>query len=262
METIPPVKPYTTQTEWENISNRNLRNTESTCKEANHEKRGMASAHLLAISMRLDRVGTHSDELIDKANELYRNERAYIMHITRQGRIMNDGLTDFGQILVQPMEPMRIDDPYALCFALLYLAEADGLYGACCGFMGEVVESLPWGIFEYDELDDDIWDGGRLIADDAALPKSVQIPDAYERNYRMKGDDFNFPRNLAQIIYEETGCVLPRNLHIYDSRAKMLGRYGIKGKDAASALMLMYPLTPGLSGMPMFYGFSPMQCLI
>ena len=200
----------------------------------------------LAISVRLDRVGTHSDELIDKANELYRNERTYVMHITRQGRIMNDGLTDFGQILVQPMEPMRIDDPYALCFALLYLAEADDdlpwLYGACCGFMGEVVEPLPWGIFEYDELDDDIWDGGRLIADDAALPKSVQIPDAYERKYRMKGGDFNFPRNLAQIIYEETGCVLPRNLHIYDSRAKMLGRYGIKGKDAASALMLMSTL--------------------
>ena len=31
----------------------------------------------LAISMRLDRVGTHSDELIDKANELYWNERAW-----------------------------------------------------------------------------------------------------------------------------------------------------------------------------------------
>jgi len=156
---------------------------------------------------------------------------------------MNDGLTDFGQIPVQPMEPMRIDDSYALCFALLYLAEADDdlpwLYGACCGFMGEVTESLPWGIFEYDELDDDIWEDS---AEEAELPKSISIPEMYSRRYRMKGDAFDFPRSLAQIIYEETGCVLPRNLHLYDSKAKMLGKYGIKGKDAANALMLMSTL--------------------
>lgn len=197
----------------------------------------------LAISRRMDKLGTQSDDLIEKANELYLNERAYLMHMTRQGRIMNDGLTDFGQVSVQPMEPMQLDDPYALCFALLYLAEADDdlpwLYGACCGFMGEVVETLPWGIFEYDELDDDIWNGEPETAD---LPKSVQIPDAYERKYRMKGEEFDFPRSLAQIIYEETGCILPRDLHIYDSKAKLLSKYGIRGKDAASALMLMSTL--------------------
>lgn len=197
----------------------------------------------LAINMRMDKAGMRSDDLIDKANELYNNARTYTMHITRQGRIVNDGLTDFGQIPVQPMEPMQIDDPYAMCFALLYLAETDDdlpwLYGACCGFMGEVTESLPWGIFEYDELEDDIWEGG---AEEAELPKSIRIPETYSRQYRMKGDAFDFPRSLAQIIYEETGCVLPRNLHLYDTKAKMLGKYGIKGKDAANALMLMSTL--------------------
>ena len=105
--------------------------------------------------------------------------------------------------------------------------------------MGEVTESLPWGIFEYDELEDDIWEGR---AEEAELPKSIRIPETYSRQYRMKGDAFDFPRSLAQIIYEETGCVLPRNLHLYDSKAKMLGKYGIKGKDAANALMLMSTL--------------------
>ena len=202
-----------------------------------------AGEDALAISMRMDKAGVHSDDLLERANELYRNERTYIMHMVRQGRIMNDGLTDFGQVPVQPMEPMQLDDPYALCFALLYLAEADDdlpwLYGACCGFMGEVVEALPWGVFEYDELDDDIWEGEPETAD---LPKSVQIPNAYERKYRMKGEEFDFPRSLAQIIYEETGCILPRDLHIYDSKAKLLGKYGIRGKDAANALMLMSTL--------------------
>ena len=206
-----------------------------------------AADDTLAIGMRMDKLGERSDDLFEKANELCRNERTYMMHMTRQGRIMNDGLTDFGQISVQPMEPMRLDDPYALCFALLYLAEADDdlpwLYGACCGFMGEVVETLPWGIIEYDEQDDDIWDGDQMIAEKAELPKSVQIPNAYERKYRMKEEDFDFPRSLAQIIYEETGCILPRDLHIYDSRAKMLGKYGIRGKDAANALMLMSTLS-------------------
>jgi len=35
---------------------------------------------------------------------------------------------------------------------------------------------------------------------------------------------------------------LPCNLHLYDGKAKILGKYGIKGKDAANALMLMSTL--------------------
>ena len=65
------------------------------------------------------------------------------------------------------------------------------------------------------------------------------IPDWYERKYRLRGDEFDYPRSLAQIVYEETGCILPRDLHMYDRYARELFRYGIKGKDAAGILTLM-----------------------
>ena len=96
--------------------------------------------------------------------------------------------------------------------------------------MSEVVETLPWGIIEYDEEDDEIWFGYDLIQDERPdLPKSITIPDLHDRKYSNKRDDFDFPRNIAQIVYEETSCVLPRDLHIYDCRARELSGYGIKG---------------------------------
>ena len=164
--------------------------------------------------------------------------------MVRGGRIFSAaGPESFGEIAVSPMEPLRISDPYALCFALLYLIEADDdlpwLYGAGCGLMSEAAEALPWGVTEFDEFEDEVWIGQIPRTCNTRLPKSISIPDLYERSYQMKGEEADFPRSLAQIVYEETGCVLPDDLHIYDDRAKMLGKYGIRGKDAASLLMLM-----------------------
>ena len=205
-----------------------------------------AAEEVLHISERVDKAAMRADELLDQVNALYDNARAYSKHITRQGRIMGDGLEDFGEITLQPMEPMQIQDPYAMCFALVYLAESHDdlpwLYGACCGLMGEVVEALPWGVYEYDELEDDVWEGNRLLEDETELPRSVTIPNFYERKYRIKGEESDFTRSLAQIIYEETGCVMPRKLDSYAGKARMLGKYGIKGKDAATVLMLMSTL--------------------
>lgn len=205
-----------------------------------------AAEEAFALGRKLDGLGRAVDSYIEKANDVHKSLRTYSSHITRIGRIMRDGLSRYGEVKIEPMEPMRIEDPYELCFALLYLVESGDdipwLYGACNGLMGEVVETLPWGIIEYDELDDDVWGEGENDECEPNLPKSITIPDWYERNYRMKGDDFDFPRNLAQILYEETGCILPRDLHLYDSKAKMLGKYGIKGKDAAAMLMLMTAL--------------------
>ena len=87
-------------------------------------------------------------------------------------------------------EPMRLPDVYGLCFALLYLIEIGDdipwLYGACYGFMMEVCESLPWGMKEYDELDDPIWEYDN---DEASVPKTAAIPDLNERKYAYKDSD-------------------------------------------------------------------------
>ena len=100
------------------------------------------------------------------------------MYMARQGRITRDNADDIKGAAISPMEPLSIADPYEMCFALLYLIEKDDdlpwLYGAGCGLMGEVIETLPWGIIEYDEMDDEAWE--ELPP---PLPKSITIPGIY-----------------------------------------------------------------------------------
>lgn len=194
----------------------------------------------------MSRLGKSLDANVEKLDEVGNNLRKYEMQMVEGGRIFRDDLTDYGEISVSPMEPMKISDPYEMCFALLYLTEADDdlpwLYGVGCGLMKEVADTLPWGIVEFDEMEDDIFMDNLLLKEPAALPKSIVIPDWFERSYRSKNEELDFPRNLAQIVYEETGCILPENLHIYNERAKTLGKYGVRGKDAAWLLMLMSTL--------------------
>ena len=47
---------------------------------------------------------------------------------------------------------------------------------------------------------------------------------------------------MAQIVYEETGCILPRDMHKYDIRQKALKRYGVTGKDSTGLLTLFTAL--------------------
>ena len=103
----------------------------------------------------------------------------------------------------------------------------------------QIAERLPWGIIEYDMREDAVWWGGG--EDEPYTGKPAQIPDWYERKYQKK-DDY-FPRSLVQLLYEETGCLMPRDLHLYDRRAKELGRYGVRGKDATIMLTMMTALS-------------------
>ena len=200
---------------------------------------------LMSATDRIERMGERIDELIDEAQNAKKAERQFMFRIVREGRVSRtedkekfSAETDIADLCVS--------DPYELCFALLWLIESGSdipwLYGACLGFMGEVVESLPWGVIEYDEEDDTVWSGDE---DDepAELPRSIVIPDWHERKYHYRGDEFDFPRSLAQIVYEEAGVILPRDLHLYDRRARELTRYGVKGKDAANLLVLMAGLS-------------------
>lgn len=71
-------------------------------------------------------------------------------------------------------------------------------------------------------------------------PKSVpEPPDFYSLNYVYKSGNPEFRQraNLAQIIYETTGCLLPRDLHRYDPVLRELRRYGITGKKQQSQLL-------------------------
>ena len=49
----------------------------------------------------------------------------------------------------------------------------------------------------------------------------------------------------AQIVYEATGCLMPRDLHRYDAMLKDLGKYGIKqNKAIAQCCTVCWHLAP------------------
>lgn len=140
------------------------------------------------------------------------------------------------------LKPLPITDPYEMCFAMIYSIETGSdipwLYGSCIGMMSEVVDNLPWGLSDYGEMDDPYWEEVPPISN-----KSPDFPDWYKRDYSWKGDDEYDMRSLAQIVYETTGCLMPRNLHRYDAELKNLGKYGIKQNKAIAVLYCMLALS-------------------
>ena len=206
---------------------------------------------------RLEQLNKEHNRLIDEFNDAlellgrttasfsgtgYISEREYALY--------------YSDIDTSILDPLPFNDPFAMCFALLYLIEKDSdipwLYGSCISMMHEVVESLPWAHYEYDEMEDEHWvdisdDGSewkQLSIAEAELlsEKRAAFPDWYSRDYRWKDEDRCDARNLAQILYEETGCLMPRNLHRYDRELTALGKYGIRQNKALSMLYCMIAL--------------------
>lgn len=109
---------------------------------------------------------------------------------------------------------------------------------SCIGMLSEVIDYLPWGMSDYSEMEDPYWEEVPPISS-----KTPDFPDWYARDYCWKGDDEYEARNLAQIVYEITGCLMPRDLHHYDSELKDLGKYGIKRNKAIAMLYCMLALS-------------------
>lgn len=185
------------------------------------------TGQLYAKFEKLEALDQSSEELMDKITEVSETISRFILRAMRGFDAENPDLA-----------PLPITDAYELCFALLYLIDSGSdlpwIYGAGVGLMQEVSECLPWGIVEYREEDDAFWD------DSPDQGKKAPIPDWNERRYRRKDD--SFARSLNQLLYEETGCIMPRDLHLYDRRAKALGKYGLHGKDAVCMLSVMSTL--------------------
>ena len=192
------------------------------------------------LYMRCQSLEERFDKLIDETDVIYRKERAYSLQMASYGRISN-GFEEYYNGLPDALkEAMGLPDVYGLCFAFLYLIETGNdlpwLYGATHGFMMQVCESLPWGIRGYEEIGDPIWDNEDYEWND--VPKTVSIPDWNERKYADKESAYYFPRSLAQVLYEETGCILPRDVTLYYPEYETIRDYGIRGKDAG-IMMLM-----------------------
>ena len=135
-----------------------------------------------------------------------------------------------------------IEDPYELCFAILYLLDQDDDYAWVYSFMTAVIcraaSMLPWGFERYDEEDDGFWfDDGEWI------PSMPLNPEWYETTYagRSYTDDEYEPHDvsIAQIVYEHTGAILPRNMHRFDDAFRPLKKRGMKPSEANMVCAIM-----------------------
>lgn len=212
---------------------------------------------VMRMTERLDGLTDAYQAEMEKFEESETRKRIFAIQNQRLGYIQaEECLNEFGKELADRMKPLRIVKPYEACFALLWLIENDSdlpwLYGCGTGLMSEVAEALPWGVFGYKEWQDPVWDPDeeeyaenmRLAAE-----RPSTIPEWYERSYiPKKGELFGFNRSLAQILFEETGCIMPRDIHKYDGRQRILRKYGIPAKETNTLLLLSTALAHARRG--------------
>ncbi len=201
---------------------------------------------LLTETGRLHELDDCNRELSEAYKDVLKRKGAFAYCMNHASRLHD---TEFDDALdnqfFDSLPTLPEFDCFEMCFALLYLIEQDSdlpwLYGIGVGLMQEVAQYLPWGYIEYNEIEDDFW-----IDECQPIPeKPVDIPNWYERKYQMKGKDFNLDekKSLAQIVYEETGCIMPRNMHRYDALAKKLRQYGLRGNNVTAVLYSMLALS-------------------
>lgn len=134
-----------------------------------------------------------------------------------------------------------IDDPYEICFAILYLLDQDDDYAWVYSFMTAVVcraaAMLPWGLELYSEMDDGIW-----FQDNEWIEPKPFDPEWYETKYAgelYEDDDDPHDVSLAQLVYQYTGAVLPRDMNRFDGLKKELRAKGLKPSQVSTLCAMM-----------------------
>lgn len=114
--------------------------------------------------------------------------------------------------IVDKMLAFPIEDPYEICFALLYLLNQDDdcvwSYSFMLAVVSRAAAMLPWSGAVFNESNDGYW-----YNNDEKIPPQPLDSEWYERKYigdrdaTGRRDDVN----LAQLVYQYTGVIVPRN---------------------------------------------------
>ena len=200
-----------------------------------------------------------AEKLLEEQKTIIRLKGFFLNDIIHSASETKDSIADaytevfpYDEVVREITEPLcsfTIENPYEMCFALLYLADSGSdllwLYGPGVSLAEHISAYLPWYDGFYDDYDMD--DEGNI----RPIPKRIrapEIPDFYSLDIEPKktGDNaYSCRTNLARIIYQESGGVLPRNLHGYEQSLLQLAEYGITGKRALPYLMMITLLGAG-----------------
>ena len=190
---------------------------------------------------------TETQKLEEELNQLSLEITKFIYHSRHFGTVPKERIkTDYGEEIADIISEFTFCDPYEMCFALLYLMETDSelpwLYYPGIVLSENAGAMLPWSGEEYDEMEDAHWDeyyGAEPRASRQPVKNVPELADWYRLDYIYQNNDsdYQFRYNLAQIVYEVSGGILPRNLHRYDDGIKYLRLHGITGKKMQIPLL-------------------------
>ncbi len=208
---------------------------------------GNPAAEAMRLAMQLDaeqeKLDARSEAIQDSVSDLWFYLR------TLYETSYEDSVERVGKEVADIWEDFHIDDPYELSFGFLYLLDNDTdlpwLYFPGVNLFAWIAASLPWTHMDFDH-DDELWEELTETLEESgtegtSLPKKIKVPEL-ENWYRMEYCDETSPDidrdkyNLAQIMYQITGGIMPRRPERYLSMLEELGYYGITGKKALHPL--------------------------
>ena len=144
---------------------------------------------------------------------------------------------DFTPEVAAVWEDFFVSDPFAVCFAFFYMLDTGSdlpwIYSVSGYLMDICGCELPWFCPEQTQISDGNSEDENLEAGQAA---SVDWYGRYYENLGIQDPNTRNCRNLAQILYSLTGCMLPRGMDM-ESVGQALRQYGIRDEAAAQALM-------------------------
>ena len=195
-----------------------------------------------------DELDARWDEVGDRISELWCDSSCFLFKprewIAEQ----------YGEEIADIWEGFEIEDPYALCFAFLYLVDQGSdypwVYYPGVTLFSMTMDTLPWCRTAYKGDPEGVWDHfdpdtmelvpGALQTE---LPKRIKVPELENWNRLQYLDQYEDEMgyqekvSLAQVLYEITGCIMPRNQQRYFQALTDLDAYGITGKKALHPLI-------------------------
>lgn len=189
---------------------------------------------ILRIENRMEELTEAAENMSDQLHE-YRYSSVQIDMMDRQSV-----LEYMAPEIVDKMLAFPIEDPYEICFALLYLLNQDDdcvwSYSFMLAVVSRAAAMLPWSGAVFNESNDGYW-----YNNDEKIPPQPLDSEWYERKYigdrdaTGRRDDVN----LAQLVYQYTGVIVPRNTRRYDGAAKKLRKNGLKPSQASMLCAVM-----------------------
>ena len=175
---------------------------------------------------RLELLHKKMEEILDKCSDY--QLMAPQVSISDKGHIQEIAWKELTDALCK----FPIVDPYEICFAVLYMFDQDDdyiwTYGFAFAIATRAASMLPWGQNRYD-ADEDVYEPVKLEAKWYASDyvEDIEIDGAF------------YDSNLAQVVYEYSGGVLPRTMGRYDRLKPVLKKRGLKPAQIATACALM-----------------------